>query len=67
MTEPCPHPSYHDGRCTVCGQACEHDIILNGACYHCGSTELDGVALSPKPRDQLIPSAHLLRTRRESK
>lgn len=69
MTEPCAHERYRDGRCTVCGHACEHELILNGACYYCGTTELDPVALSPKPREQIvqiIPAERLLpRKRRE--
>lgn len=62
-TQPqCRHLQRIDSVCTECGH-CEHDVILNGACLYCGSTDLDGLALSPKPADQLIPSARLVRGR----
>jgi hypothetical protein len=60
VTAPCTHPERADGVCTRCGD-CLHELILNGACYYCGSTELDGVALSPKPADQIVPVARLVR------
>jgi hypothetical protein len=47
------------GVCVRCGH-CEHALILNGACYFCGTTELDPIALSPKP-PAVIPPAQLVR------
>jgi exodeoxyribonuclease V alpha subunit len=32
---------------------CAHDVILNGACFHCGTTDLDPVAMSPKQSPEL--------------
>lgn len=40
--------------------ACGHDVVLNGACFYCGTTDLDPIALSPKPA-ALIPSDRLVR------
>lgn len=62
MAEPvdCAHPERIDGVCARCGD-CEHDIILNGACYYCGSTDIDAVAVSPKPAAQIVPASRLLR------
>ncbi|WP_428262223.1 hypothetical protein [Haliangium sp.] len=61
VTEPgCEHAERRDGVCARCGH-CLHELILNGACYYCGSTELDGVALSPKPTPALVPVDRLLR------
>lgn len=58
----CAHPRRDDeGRCTACGH-CAHEVVLNGACLYCGSTELDPVAMSPRP-PALIP-ADRLRPRR---
>jgi hypothetical protein len=52
--EPCPHVDRDErGVCRACGD-CLHDVILNGACVYCGSTDLDAVAISPK-KDPLIP------------
>lgn len=65
MTEPvpptCSHPSRENGICTRCGH-CDHEVILNGACFYCGTTDLDPVALSPKP--VVIPPDQLVRKRR---
>jgi hypothetical protein len=60
VTAPCTHPERVDGVCTSCGD-CLHEVILNGACFFCGSTALDGVALSPKPAEQIVPAARLVR------
>jgi len=54
----CPHSERSEGVCVRCGH-CSHDLILNGACFHCGTTDLDPIALSPKkpaviPPDQLV-------------
>ena len=54
----CPHVERDDGVCVRCGH-CAHELILNGACYFCGTTELDPIALSPKP--SVIPPGHLVR------
>jgi hypothetical protein len=58
----CTHPDRVDGVCTTCGH-CLHEVILNGACFYCGSTDLDPVALSPKPADQIVPASRLVRPR----
>lgn len=55
----CPHPARITGICTTCGH-CEHDVILNAACFYCGTTDLDPVALSPKKLD-VIPASRLTR------
>ena len=57
----CAHAARDSGICVRCGH-CAHELILNGACYFCGTTELDPIALSPKqpaapaviPADQLV-------------
>ena len=59
MTTDCPHTERRDGVCTACGH-CLHELILNGACYYCGSTDLDPVALSPR-KDLLIAPDQLVR------
>jgi hypothetical protein len=55
----CEHRERREGVCVVCGD-CAHEIILNGACLTCGTTDLDPVALSPK-KPGLIPAEQLLR------
>lgn len=55
----CTHPAREAGVCVRCGH-CEHALILNRACYFCGTTELDPIALSPKP-PAVIPAAQLVR------
>ena len=54
MTE-CPHLERREGVCVACGH-CLHEVILHGACFHCGTTDLDPIAMSPKliSRDQLV-------------
>jgi hypothetical protein len=57
MTE-CTHAERREGVCVACGH-CQHEVILNGACFLCGTTDLDPIALSPKPAhligaDQLV-------------
>jgi hypothetical protein len=59
MTD-CPHTERRDGRCVACGD-CLHEVILNGACYICGTTDLDPIALSPKKPPALIAPDHLVR------
>ena len=61
MTE-CPHAERVEGVCTVCGN-CLHEVVLNGACFLCGSTDLDPVAMSPK-KPGLIPADQLTRKKR---
>ncbi len=64
MTEPaCPHVERVDGVCAACGD-CLHEIILNGACFFCGTTDLDPVALSPKKPPAVIPPDQLVRRKR---
>lgn len=61
----CTHPDRLDGVCTTCGH-CLHEVVLNGACYYCDSTDLDPVALSPKPADQIVPASRLVRRKPQS-
>lgn len=56
----CPHAEREERVCTRCGH-CEHDLVLNGACFHCGTTELDPIAMSPKQPPALIPPDRLVR------
>ena len=56
----CTHPTRTDGVCDACGH-CEHDVILNGACFYCGSRDIDGVAISPKKPPAVIPADQLVR------
>ena len=58
MTD-CLHAERREGVCVACGH-CAHDVILNGACLACGTTELDPIALSPKPA-ALIAAERLAR------
>lgn len=60
MPGTCAHLRRTDGVCDACGD-CVHEVVLNGACFFCESTELDGVALSPKPADELVPVERLVR------
>jgi hypothetical protein len=55
----CPHLERHEGVCVRCGH-CAHELILNRACYFCGTTDLDPIALSPK-KPAVIPPAALVR------
>ncbi len=57
----CPHTERREGVCVACGH-CLHEVILNGACYLCGTTDLDPVALSPK-QPATIPAERLVRKR----
>ena len=36
----CAHTERVEGVCTACGD-CLHEVILNGACFLCGTTELE--------------------------
>lgn len=55
----CPHVARIDGVCERCGH-CLHDVVLNAACLACGTTDLDPIAMSPKP-PELIPADLLVR------
>jgi hypothetical protein len=60
MTE-CAHGERREGVCTACGD-CLHEVILNGACFLCGTTDLDPIAMSPKKLPpELIPADRLHR------
>ena len=50
----CAHATRVEGVCTTCGH-CSHDVILNAACFSCGTTELDPIAMSPKPPTVIAP------------
>ncbi len=58
----CAHSVRETGICVRCGH-CDHELILNGACYFCGTTELDPIALSPK-KPAVIPADQLVRKNR---
>jgi hypothetical protein len=55
----CAHVERREGVCTACGH-CAHEVILNGACFLCGTTDLDPIALSPK-KPTVIPAGSLVR------
>jgi hypothetical protein len=56
----CLHPVRDDrGICTTCGD-CIHDVILNGVCVYCGSTEIDPRKVSPR-QDPIVPADRLRR------
>lgn len=55
----CPHTARDAGVCLRCGH-CAHDVVLNGACFYCGTTDLDPIAMSPKP-PAVIPADQLVR------
>jgi len=57
----CAHDERSEGVCASCGH-CEHAVILNGACFLCGTTDLDPIAQSPKP---LIAASRLSRKKRD--
>jgi len=58
----CPHSVRVTGICDRCGH-CDHELILNGACYFCGTTELDQIALSPR-KPAVISPDQLVRKKR---
>jgi len=58
----CPHSVREAGICVRCGH-CDHELIVNGACFFCGTTDLDPIALSPK-KPSVIPAEHLVRRKR---
>jgi hypothetical protein len=55
----CPHAERNEGVCVACGH-CLHEVILNGACFLCGTTDLDPIALSPK-KPLLVSPDRLIR------
>jgi len=58
----CAHATRHEGVCTACGH-CVHEVVLNGACFLCGTTDLDPIAMSPK-KPSLIAADHLVRDKK---
>jgi len=50
----CPHHDRDAGVCVRCGH-CAHELVLNGACYFCGTTDLDPIAMSPKQPAVIAP------------
>lgn len=56
----CPHHERDEGVCIRCGH-CAHEVILNAACFLCGTTDLDPIALSPKKPPSVIPASQLVR------
>ena len=56
----CPHPRVSEGRCLVCN-ACTHDVVLNGAWYFCGATDIE-VTVVPA-ETPLVPADRLRRRR----
>jgi hypothetical protein len=60
----CPHGERREGVCVACGH-CLHEVILNGACFLCGTTDLDPIALSPKKLPALIAPDQLVRKKGE--
>lgn len=60
MSDACRHEHRDDrGICAACGD-CLHEIVLNGACLYCGSTDLDPIARSPK-KEPFVPADRLRR------
>jgi len=55
----CAHAVRDEGVCVRCGH-CIHDVVLNGACMYCGTTDLDPIAMSPK-KPTVIPADALVR------
>ncbi len=49
VEEVCTHKDRAEGKCPRCGY-CEHDLVLNGACYYCGETDLR-VTIKPADSD----------------
>lgn len=58
----CAHVRVTESQCQDCG-SCIHDVVLNGACFYCGSEDLDPIAMSPKSRAVVIPATALVRKR----
>jgi hypothetical protein len=60
----CPHLERVEGVCSACGH-CLHEVVLNGACFYCGTTELDPIEISPKPTADFVPANRLGKRREE--
>jgi hypothetical protein len=58
----CSHAERIEGICVACGD-CLHELIVNGACFYCGTTELDPAALSKKDVEPPLVPADRLRRR----
>jgi hypothetical protein len=58
----CNHPRLAvGGACAICG-GCPHEIVLNGACYACGATD---VTFDPKSAEgEVVPATRLAKPRR---
>lgn len=56
----CPHDARTNGICEACGH-CIHDVILNAACFYCGTTDIDPHAISPKKLPDVIAPERLVR------
>jgi hypothetical protein len=63
MSDACKHPEHEVGPCPVCG-ACAHELVLNGACYYCGATDLVIDHKKDAPSD-FVPVESLRRRRDE--
>ena len=55
----CAHAERVEGVCTACGD-CLHEVVLNGACFLCGTTELGVEDRKSKP-PALIEADRLVR------
>ena len=56
----CPHTERKDGVCPACGD-CLHAVILNGACYYCGETDLAPRVEPPASDRDIVPADRLKR------
>lgn len=59
----CPHTERKDGVCTACGD-CLHEVILNGACYYCGETDLPPRVEPPAADRDIVPADRLKRPKK---
>jgi flavoprotein len=57
----CAHIEVVEGRCAGCGE-CVHEVILNGACYHCRATELAVTVEPVRQTAKLVPAERLRRS-----
>jgi len=57
VTDGCRHLRADGGRCQDCGR-CIHDVVLNGACFACGETDLT-VSVKPAEAEQVVPASRL--------
>ena len=49
VNDTCTHAERDEGKCPRCGR-CEHELVLNGACYYCGETDLQ-LTIKPAASD----------------